>query len=133
MYVTATTDAAGDSLNIALFNGLFTLHAAINQGKLVLNAGDYMGAYESYYTYLCLIDINQGYLTWNTSVSYVADISYSNDKTLTMFSFADNGSWPGYSVNGLDISLFSSQTLSSSTLADEGLVYMINPVIYRSN
>jgi len=133
MYVTTTTDAAGDSLRIALFNGLFTLHAAINQGTLVLNAGDYMGVYDSNYTYLCLLDMNQGELTWNTSVSYAADILYSNDKTLTMFSFADNGSWSGYSINGLDISLFSSQTLSNSTLAQEGLVYMINPVMYRGN
>ncbi len=126
-HVNVRTNSTSDSLYIAMYNGEFILHAKFDEGKIILNAGDYLGRYDSSYAYLSLVNWKWGQYSWYSSYTYTAD--FNENTKYNYYKFEDDGSVSGLTIDGLDICLFSDQSLSNCTT--EGFIYMLNPVMYR--
>ncbi|MCM1050715.1 MAG: BACON domain-containing protein [Paenibacillus sp.] len=88
--------------------------------SLSLAAGNYIGDYQNMYIHTVMWDMDEGYLTWSSSVSITANYVYypeegTDDYCILEADFEDNGSWGGYVVNCLRLEAFSSKSISSST------------------
>lgn len=96
--------------------------------SVVVNAGSYMGTYGQYYMFTTLWDINQGYLTSSSDVSYQAPMQYYSDYDMTIGYFEDNGSWSGYEIGALRFEAYKSDTLANKNRAG-ALDYYIYPYL----
>lgn len=76
-----------------------TFQAVYNNKKMTISFGQLLGEIGSYYVYLCAYTATAGTLTWNNTVQYIAPLTLSTGNILS-FTFADNGTWSGYHVDG---------------------------------
>ena len=100
--------------------------------KIALSGGSYIGDYAGYYCHTVMWDTNLGYITWSTSVTYPAAFQYMEDEEGGFYLgiFKDNGSWSGYTVDGLMIYACSDTPIT----ADNRVGYvaaMINPYLVK--
>jgi hypothetical protein len=104
------------------------MSVTINGGSLLgkVNDGNSVD-----YVYSVLGDVNQGYLTWSSQVSYTASLKYDAPDVITYGMFADNGSWAGYSVSILRFELFSTNPPSSSGRVGKAVVSLEYPELLR--
>lgn len=103
--------------------------------SISVNAGTLMGQTKEdntiSYVYNLLWDINEGYLTWSTVVSYTASLNYNAQYDLTYGDFKDNGSWPGYTIGALRFELFSSTPASSDGRLNKAIAYIVSPELQK--
>ena len=149
------TNPIADSLYIAMYNGLLTMHTVLNGYKLKISGADFVGTYDptderyknipcneyesgysTYYVNSCDLDATVGSLFWwHYGFTYTG--AYDENKTRTAFTFADDGSCPYFPINGIWFNLFSSESsLGLNTYSNYligYLFFMINPVMYRNN
>ncbi|MGV8092479.1 MAG: BACON domain-containing protein [Mangrovibacterium sp.] len=109
--ITLTEDVEGSSYIMSGLPAGLSIKVLYNNGNLIIESGQYVGRYSTYYLYLCLWDGST--LTWNTSVQYEAPASFGDEWS---YPFADNGTWTG-TVQGILIAAFSGQTPSSASYA----------------
>lgn len=77
-------------------------YAKTRNGKLVINFGQYLGTVEDTaapHCYLCGYD-RKGYLTWSSTVEYVAPLDVVDVDGEQLLVFGDTGTWAGQSVDG---------------------------------
>ncbi len=110
------------------------LHLGFNASvpSASIYAADQIGEYSGGYVFSTLWDLDQGYLSWSSSVSISGDFQYDEAQKVTYIYFEDNGSWSGYNVGALRFELFSSTTLSGA--ARKGLLLgLAEPMLLRFN
>lgn len=120
-------------LDLPDFTG-WKLHLGFNSSvpSASIYAADQIGKYDGDYVFSTLWDLDQGYLSWSSSVSISGDFQYDDAEKVTYVYFEDNGSWSGYNVGALRFELFSSTTLSSG--ARKGLLLgLAEPMLLRFN
>lgn len=77
-------------------------------GLITIAGGQYIGAYKAYYLYTS-ISSEEGYVTWNDAVAYTGELTLGKDNAPS-YTFGDNGSWTGYTINGFTIDAYSQKT-----------------------
>lgn len=82
---------------------------------LSIPAGQSIGTWSKYYIFL-VASSEDGYVTWNKSVTYSASPVLTKDGTFG-YVFGDDGSWSGKKTNGLMAYAFGADTPSSSSMA----------------
>ncbi|MBQ7420057.1 MAG: BACON domain-containing protein [Prevotella sp.] len=60
-----------------------------------------IGTYSVYTIGFVGWDLDQGYISWNSSVSISAKFYYDDENEVTMANIEDNGSWNGYEISGI--------------------------------
>lgn len=135
-YLDATLSKAGNTYSIELTGLGFSIPVTYNKvnGDLIIKAGQYMGDYDSYKVHTTLWDTNEGYLTWDTSVSMSASFEYVEEKGVgyTIALIEDDGSWGSYHPDAIRLEAFTSTTLSSSTRVNS-LLSLIDPYLQRAH
>ncbi len=135
-YLSTTLSKSGNTYSI-LLNGLnLTIPVAYNQKtrELTVNGGKYMGDYGSYKVHTVIWDTNEGYLTWDTSVSMAGTFEYGEeeDGKYTILSFKDNGSWGNYHPDAICLEAFTATPPSKETHLGS-LMGMVEPFLYRTH
>ncbi len=101
--------------------------------KISISAGSYMGPFTysgtAYQMYTVLGSSTEGYLTWDTSVTYPAAFQYDEENG-TYAMFEDNGSWGSYPVDYLALSLFVDRSMEDDSYAGT-LYYLIDPYLLK--
>lgn len=96
-----------------------------SSASISISGGSPMGTYGSYYIGTCMWDINEGYLTWSSSVSMSGLFNYYESSSATAVSIEDNGSWSGYTCSAIRFEAF-----KSSTFTNSNRLGMLDAVIY---
>lgn len=109
--ISLTEDVEGSSYTMAGLPAGLTLKLLYDNGKLIIENGQFLGMYSVYFLYLCAW--NGSTLTWSSSVQYEAAVSLDSGWS---YSFADNGTWTE-TVNGFLIAAFSADPPSSAGYA----------------
>lgn len=78
------------------------------KGTITIAGGAYISPYKTYYLYTS-ISSKEGYVTWNEAVSCEGELSLSEDN-VPSFTFGDNGSWSGYTIDGFTVDAYSQKT-----------------------
>ena len=93
-----------------------------------------MGDYGNYKVHTVIWDTNEGYLTWDTSVSMSGTFEYDEeeDGKYTILSFKDNGSWGNYHPDAIRLEAFTATPPSKETRLGL-LMGMVEPFLYRTH
>lgn len=116
-FLATLTYESESNVNIAFPELGFNMAVKPVSGQLAytVSAGTYLGDFQGYNIHTCLWDTEQGYLTYNTAISYTCTFGYDSEEGYTYAEFTDNGSWSSYTVNALRFEAFTSMTLSKDT------------------
>lgn len=134
-YLDATLSKTGNAYSIELTGvGLSIPVTYSTSGELIIKAGQYLGDNGPYKVHTVLWDTNEGYLTWNASVSISGSFEYVEEDGIgyTIALIEDNGSWQGYNIDALRLEAFTSTTLSSSTRVNS-LLSLLYPYLQRAH
>lgn len=119
----------------------FTIPVTYNTSTFTftLAAGQQMGTYPidgvDHIVATVLWDTNEGYLTWDSSISISAEVQngyLNNGDLVTIAQFEDNGSWSGYTVDALRLEAFTATPLSKNTRVGS-LANMVEPYLLRTD
>ncbi len=97
--------------------------AKIRGNEFVINFGQYLikdNDSKEPYIYLCAYDAT-GRLNGTSSIEYVAPFGVFNQKDQLVFAFKDNGTWPGYHVDGFYYGRFNNLVENGGTTTGRGI------------
>lgn len=80
-------------------------YSEVNQ-QMTLSCGQVLGRASGYIVIVCGL-ASDGYVSWNTSVQYVASAQFDDETGKVKFEFHDNGTWAGKTLVGLHYGGFS--------------------------
>jgi len=116
-FLATLTYESASKVNIAFPSLGFNMAVKPVAGQLAytVSAGTYLGDFQGYNIHTCLWDTEQGYFTWDNTVSCTCTFGYDSEEGYTYAEFADNGSWSPYIISALRFEAFTSMTLSKDT------------------
>jgi len=110
--VTLSEDVAGSSFILSNLPSGFSAKVLYEDGKLIMENAQYLGMYSIYYIFLCMWDTSTGSYSIDPGVQYEATLSFT--ESVPVYTFSDNGTWPGNTVSAFMFAAFTSETPSYS-------------------
>lgn len=106
-------------------------YAKYRKGEFVINFGQYLGkgSDKTYpFVYLCSYDGTKSNLSWGSAIEYVAPISSVDASGKMKLVFKDNGTWPGFKVDGFYYALFTDLLENGGKTVGSGVAAIIDLV-----
>lgn len=133
-----TGTASNCKLEVASLNVTIPMTYNATDFTFSINAGQQVGTFtyqgKDYLLGTVVVDNTAARLTWGTIYGMTASIEngyLSSGALVTLGVFEDNGSWPGYTIDEIDIELFTAYPFTSSNRAKLTLASLINPYLLR--